>query len=415
LVFGQTGAPGLTAIQGVRVFDGESVLEGRTVLIRDGEIESVSGANARVPQGAVVVPGAGRTLIPGLIDSHVHVSPAWPEEALHQALEFGVTAVVDMWTNPPPPGFTFSLTRFKQLNAANRADLAAVTSAGTGVTAPGGHPTQMEGGAGAAFLPVLSDASGADAFVAARIAEGSDFIKMIVEDTNLVTGGKLPTLNNETIAAVVQAAHARDRLAVAHVRSEQQARGAIGAGVDGLAHIFSGATASEDFGKFVKSKGAFVIPTLTILYAVCGRSDGPAVLNGARVKEHVNAKFTYMLSAPPLEHPLSCEGSTKAVHELAEAGVRLLAGTDSPGMGTTYGASLHWELQHLVEAGLTPRQALASATSIPADIFFKGGRRGRVRPGMRADLVLVEGDPTKQIEDTRRIVQVWNRGVPLVR
>jgi len=93
--------------------------------------------------------------------------------------------------------------------------------------------------------------------------------------------------------------------------------------------------------------------------------------------------------------------------------VPLLAGTDTPGPGTTYGASVHKEMEHLVNAGLTPTSALAAATSATARAF-RLTDRGRIKAGMRADLLLVNGDPTKEIRDTRHIVAVWKRGVRAV-
>lgn len=98
------------------------------------------------------------------------------------------------------------------------------------------------------------------------------------------------------------------------------------------------------------------------------------------------------------------------MQQLIQAHVPILAGTDAPLPGTTYGASLHSELELLVREGLTPSQALAAATSLPAQ-SFRLNDRGRIRPGVRADLLLVEGDPTKNILATRNIVTVWKRGV----
>jgi imidazolonepropionase-like amidohydrolase len=97
------------------------------------------------------------------------------------------------------------------------------------------------------------------------------------------------------------------------------------------------------------------------------------------------------------------------VRQLVRSGVPLLAGTDAPSPGATYGASVHGELELLVGAGLTPVQALTAATSNAARAF-KLVDRGRVERGMRADLVLVDGDPTRDILATRRIVEVWKRG-----
>ena len=102
------------------------------------------------------------------------------------------------------------------------------------------------------------------------------------------------------------------------------------------------------------------------------------------------------------------------VRQLVAAGVPVLAGSDAPNPGTAHGVSLHRELELLVQAGLTPEQALAAATSAPAKAFHLKDR-GRIAPGMRADLVLVAGDPLKDVRDTRNLVRIWKGGVPFER
>jgi imidazolonepropionase-like amidohydrolase len=99
-----------------------------------------------------------------------------------------------------------------------------------------------------------------------------------------------------------------------------------------------------------------------------------------------------------------------AVTALHRAGVPILAGTDAPSPGLAHGLSIHHELELLVRSGLTPLEALASATSEPARAFgFRD--RGRIAEGLRADLVLVNGDPTVDITATRDIVGIWKLGV----
>ena len=107
-----------------------------------------------------------------------------------------------------------------------------------------------------------------------------------------------------------------------------------------------------------------------------------------------------------------CNGTDDAMRQLVRAKAVVLAGTDSPAPGTAYGVALHGELELLVKDGMSPVQALASATSVPAKVFHLNDR-GVIKPGTRADLLLVEGDPTKNILDTRKIVAVWKRGVQL--
>jgi imidazolonepropionase-like amidohydrolase len=106
---------------------------------------------------------------------------------------------------------------------------------------------------------------------------------------------------------------------------------------------------------------------------------------------------------------VSCKGGTQAVAQLQAAGVPILAGTDAPNPGTTYGASLHGELELYVEAGLTPLQALVAATSAPAAAFHMPDR-GRIAPGLRADLLLVNGNPDEEIKATRNIVAIYKQG-----
>jgi imidazolonepropionase-like amidohydrolase len=99
-----------------------------------------------------------------------------------------------------------------------------------------------------------------------------------------------------------------------------------------------------------------------------------------------------------------------ALKQLHDAGVPILAGSDAPAPGSTNGVSLHGELELLVKGGLSPSEALAAATSVPARTF-RLTDRGRIVPGLRADLLLVRGDPTRDITATRDIVEVWKAGV----
>jgi imidazolonepropionase-like amidohydrolase len=393
-------------IRNVRVFDGETVVERQTVVISDGKIAAVGGAAVAVPAGAQEVTGEGHTLLPGLMDAHVHLPFFGSAAALQQNLEFGITTTVVMAAAPQLAAQVRSL--------GDRPDLAAAIIAGNVATAPGGHPMQMDPQA-AARLPTLSTPGEADAFVGARVAEGAEFIKIIYDDTSDAYPGRpLPTLDEKTVAALVTAAHVRGRLAVAHIGSERYARGAIAGGVDGLAHLFVGPTVSADFGQFAASKGVFVIPTLSVLYAVCGRPDGPSFLKEADTMKYVKPQFRSLIEMPPADSKVSCAAAPQTIRQLAAAKVPVLAGTDAPAPGLTYGASLHKELEHLVDAGLTPTAALAAATSAIARAF-RMTDRGRIQTGLRADLLLVVGDPTRQIRDTRNIVAIWKRGMQVSR
>jgi imidazolonepropionase-like amidohydrolase len=391
-------------IRDVRLFDGHRVLDHRSVLVAGGIIRAIGGADMP-SRGARVIDGAGNTLLPGIIDAHVHVPHVNTEDALKQSARLGVTTVIDMFTDQP------TLKTIKQLERADLPDMADIRTAGVGVSAPGGEAALM-GFSG----PTISHPSEAEAFVAARIREGSDFIKIILEDNSEFGGSAqpMPNISAETLRLAVQAAHRHGKRVFVHVQTEYYARLAIAAGADGLAHLFVGATVSPDFGRFAAAHHVVVIPTLTTEYLRCGRSNGAAVANDKRLMPQTFPAYTNMLSQPRGDSGISCDGTDQAVKELRDAGVPILAGTDAPVPGSTYGASTLDELALLVTDGLTPIQALVAGTSAPAKAFGLSGR-GEIRAGDRADLLLVRGDPTRDIDDIKNIELVWKRGVPISR
>jgi imidazolonepropionase-like amidohydrolase len=193
---------------------------------------------------------------------------------------------------------------------------------------------------------------------------------------------------------LVDVAHARDKKAVVHVMSEQQARDAIEAHADGLAHLFIGPTVSSDFGRLVASQGAFVIPTLGVLHGICGQPNSESIVGDPLLRPYIQPQMRPMLSMSltPGGEAKSCAGTDEAVRQLVREGVPILAGTDAPVPTQTYGASLHGELALLVGVGLSPIPALAAATSVPAHAFGLSDR-GRVGPGLRADLSACEWRP----------------------
>ena len=386
--------------QKVRVFDGAKVIPETDVLIEQGKIKEI-GPNLPVGE-ATVVDGAGKTLLPGLIDAHVHVHGA---ETLEQALTFGVTTELDMMMSP---------NMEQQLKATDSDNRASFFSAGFPATVPGGHGTEY-----GISIPTLTRPAEAEAFVEQRIREGSDYIKIMY--TAGVDMGRMrlpPTLSRETLAAVVAAAHNNHRLAVVHIGSLSGAEDAINAGADGLAHLFRGTSSPKDFGQLVAQHHAFVIPTLSVMHSVCGPdSAGSRLVKDPHLSPYLSheAKDRLKETFPSARTNLfSCKAGPQALRQLKEAGALIVAGTDAPNPGTTYGASLHGELEMYVEAGLTPTEALITATSTPAQAFHMLDR-GRIAPGFRADLLLVNGHPDEDIKATRDIDSVYKGGVKLDR
>ena len=391
-----------TVIKDARVFDGEKVLARVTVVIEDGKITAL-GENISMPPDAEVIAGEGKTLLPGLIDAHVHV---WETAQLRQSLVFGVTAVIDM--------FTTNMRALKDSQKAGdeRGDSgqAYFISPGNCVTAPGGHGTQFGPG-----IPTITGPDEAQEFVDARIAEGSDFIKIMLDDGS-VYGMPRPTLSNETMAAAIRAAHLRNKLTVIHAATLQNCLDALNAGVDGLAHLYFNNASDPNFGRLAAQKKAFVIPTFSVLQTLAGMREAAVLTEDALISPYLKSFDIQNLdrSYPFKGNEANYRAAERALPQLKEAGVPILAGTDAPNPGTTFGASLHRELELLVRAGLTPVEALRAATSVPAAKFSLKGR-GHIGPGMIADLMLVNGDPTRDIKATRDIVSVWKDGRPVDR
>jgi imidazolonepropionase-like amidohydrolase len=348
-----------TTIVNAKVFDGATSRDWTSVRFADGLIAECSMTSA-AREGDDVIDAAGGTVLPGLIDAHVHLVPG----ALAQSLNFGVTTVLDMFSTP-------DLVATAREQAGTRPDVADVRSSGVGATAPGGHPSMIY-----APFPTLTAADQAERFVADRIAAGSDYLKIFSG-----IGGRWPSLDSATIEALVTAAHARGLVVVAHVSSTAGVGQVVSAGVDVVAHVPAGAELDKALVERMAEAGIAVGPTLATIENALGR--------GGRIPLYSRAEDN--------------------VARLADAGVTLLAGTDAPNPGTVFGTSLHRELELLVRCGIGPARALAAATTEPARVFGLPDR-GRIAAGQRADLVLVSGDPLTDITATRAIERIWRAG-----
>ena len=300
----------------------------------------------------------------------------------------------------------------RQRESMARTQQADLWSAGAAVTAPGGHGTQY-----GMKVPTLDKDGDPAAFVAGRVGEGSDYIKLILEDFSAHSDTRrLPTITAAQAKIAIDAAHKAGKLGVVHVSRLRDGKAAINAGADGLVHIF-GEPTDAAFVAAAKKRKAFVIPTLSVLATIARADEGRTLGEDARLVPWLAKAQADSLKAsfgPGEAKPAVLADAIANVRALHAAGVDILAGTDSGNPGTAHGASMHGELELLVRAGLTPSEALAAATSVPAR-RFKLGDRGRIAPGLRADLFMVEGDPTRDIFATRAIAGVWKNGYAVER
>ncbi|HEX2374898.1 MAG TPA: amidohydrolase family protein [Actinomycetota bacterium] len=326
------------AVVGVAVLDGSGgpPVPGQTVVAAGRVVERVGPVGeVAPPAAAVVVDGAGATLLPGFVDAHVHLG-FYPAA---RVLAGGVTTVRDLgW---PPE----RLAALSQAAAAPGAASPRLLAAGQILTAPGGYPTRAPWAPPGTARPVDGAAEAARAV--AELAEaGAVVIKVALDDR---VG---PTLPAPVLAAVVGAAGERGLGVTAHVGTAAEAAKALATGVGELAHWPFDPAGLPDPLVDALAESVVAVPTLHI---------DPTPARRAGVRRFV------------------------------ARGGRVVYGTDLGNQGPPPGVDLQ-ELRLLVEAGLRPGQALAAATSLAAAHLGLDGV-GRVAPGARADLLLVDGDP----------------------
>ena len=384
------------AVTNTRVFTGTHVADASVVVVEDGTITAVGHA---VPEGVEQIDGGGATLLPGLIDAHTHTD----EDGLRTALRFGVTTELDMMS---VPGLMGPLRK----KARTAFDLADVRTASWGLAHPDGHPHQLRRGLGDPVWPTATVPGEAPAFVEGRLAEGADYIKIMVED-GAAFGTPLPVVPPEVVAATVEAAHRRGAMALVHTLSAAATRVAVEAGADGVTHLHYDEVISDDLISRMREQGMFVITTLAVTASGATDGAGPRLGTDLRVASRLDAAWRDNL-AREFGWNAHLPNALRSVGLLHAAGVEILAGTDAAHLGApglAHGASLHDELRLLEAGGLSPVEALTAATRHTADRFGLTDC-GRIEPGAAADLVLVDGDPTTRLSATLNTRAVWRRG-----
>ncbi|WP_436535731.1 amidohydrolase family protein [Actinoplanes sp. HUAS TT8] len=391
----------MLAIRVARIFDGEQMLGGgAVVLVDDGRITGVQQDSAPIPSDATVHEAPDATLLPGLIDAHVHLcADAGPaalerlpdfsdaelgaviETSLRAQLAAGVTTVRDLgdrrdavlaWRNRAVPG------------------LPTVVAAGAPITSVGGHCWSMGGEA--------RDEGEIRAAVRQRAAAGADVIKIMASGGVFTPGTDTttPQFTDAELAAAVSQAHALGLPVTAHAHALAAVHQALRAGVDGIEHgtcvTAEGARVDDDVAAALAASGIAVCATLG--------SDPSVVVPPAVVEMAARAGIT--------EAALQ-----DGVARLYRAGVRLVAGSDA-GLGPAkpHGI-LPATLGEYVRCGIPATAALAAATSVAAQVCGLAGRKGRIRGGYDADLLLVDGDPAADIEALNRPRAVYLAGRPV--
>ena len=413
------------AIEGVSVIpmDGERSLPDMTVLIGGGRVLAVRpSAEADVPVGATCVDGRDRFLIPGLNDMHVHFQDS---SALGRFLATGVTGIRVLWGGPPTLDFRDRIAR---------GELAGPDIHTAGTIIEGLPPPALAAVIDTAGRVIVHDSVDGARAVQEQHAAGYDFIKVYNNVPEAAYRGivaeaerlDIPVAGHVPFEVGLDGALAAGQRSIEHLRGyiwhlvPQDAPNQPGADLRSRTLAWSHGDLSriQRLAERTRDAGVWSVPTLSVrmimkpdrlVEAYLATEEASHMTDAMRTFYTRRMSIPWMSNFTAADFEAAMDGFAVAdslIRALVGVGAPVMAGTDTPPLGF----ALHRELEELVGAGLSPYEALQSATVLPARFLGRGEGAGTVVEGSPADLVLLEADPLAAIGNTRRIAGVVRRG-----
>jgi len=379
----------VTVFEGARVIigDGRAPIENATIVVDGARIAQVGrAADVKVPAGAARVSLSGKTVMPAIIDTHVHLSQE--REALTQDLRrrsyYGVSAAMSLGQDLGDLPF--------QMRAQTLPGAARFFTAGRGLTAP-------EPGRTTAPYWITTAAEGRKA-VQELAAQKVDIVKVWVDDRN----GQFKKLTPDLYGAVIDEAHKQSLRVTAHLFTLEDAKGLWRAGIDAFAHGVRDRDIDEEFLAMVKTRPAFVlVPNLPDR----GVKTDVSWLKGSLPPAELQKLEAGNTDRPEAQAQFGIQARNLA--KMNAAGVRIAVGSD----GNTPWAP-HVEMADMVASGMTPMQVIVAATRNGAE-FLRMTDAGTLAAGKSADFIVLDANPLDDITNTRRIASMYLRGVAVDR
>ena len=417
-------AQSAVVLRDARLIDGTggAPREHVSLLLRDGRIAAIGGAEMAVPKGAVLRELAGKTVMPGLISAHSHLglmidnaessATAYTREnvtaQLKQFERYGVTTILSLGVNRD------LVYELRDEQRAGRLGGATIFTAGRGIGVPGGAPG-LPAAADQIYRPASIDEAQRD--VDELATHQADVVKIWVDKQH----GTAPEMSRAMYEAVIEEAHKTHLRVAAHEYALDDAKQLVADGVDVLAHSVRDQVVDDEFVQAMKQHKVWYVPTFTVDESFFVYAERPAFMRSAFFREAAGSKLMGKFDAPGYADTVNHDPQTaqhrkdfaigqQNLKRLFDAGVNVGFGTDSGALpGRIPGFAEHHELELMVRAGLTPLQAITAATGENAKLLHSPDR-GTIAVGKRADLLVVDGNPLTDIRNTQKIYAVYHDG-----